>query len=159
MDTFNVGDTIDGKYEITRILGKGGMGLVVEARRPGLATPVALKVLLPKARDKPEVVARQASVGVERSLRALANGRSSGRAMMRSRNSWRSASLGPRAGSSAAAFAAARSHMLVDHVPGLFDSPAVAMSPATHPCWSFVAVSEVEVVVKQLSMVWPGFNW
>ena len=58
MDTFNVGDILDGKYEITRILGKGGMGLVVEARRPGLTTPVALKVLLPELRDKPEVVAR-----------------------------------------------------------------------------------------------------
>lgn len=49
MDTFNVGDIIDGKYEITRVLGRGGMGLVVEARRPGLSTPVALKVLLPES--------------------------------------------------------------------------------------------------------------
>ncbi len=54
MDTFNVGDTIDGKYEITRILGKGGMGLVVAARRPGLSTPVALKVLLPEQLARPK---------------------------------------------------------------------------------------------------------
>jgi serine/threonine-protein kinase len=58
LDTFDVGDTIDGKYEITRVLGKGGMGLVVAARRPGLSTLVALKVLLPELRDKPDIAGR-----------------------------------------------------------------------------------------------------
>jgi pSer/pThr/pTyr-binding forkhead associated (FHA) protein len=37
-----------GPYEIERLLGKGGMGAVYLARRPGGGEPVALKVLLPK---------------------------------------------------------------------------------------------------------------
>jgi serine/threonine protein kinase/TPR repeat protein len=58
METFEPGDVIDGKYKITKLLGRGGMGLVVAATQPGLDTLVALKVLLPELRDKPEVAAR-----------------------------------------------------------------------------------------------------
>ncbi len=35
-----------GPYEVVRVLGKGGMGVVYEVRAPGLAEPVALKQLL-----------------------------------------------------------------------------------------------------------------
>jgi serine/threonine protein kinase/TPR repeat protein len=58
VDTFTPGDTIDGKYTIDAVLGKGGMGLVLSARRPGLSTLVAIKVLLPELRDKPEIAGR-----------------------------------------------------------------------------------------------------
>lgn len=58
METFNVGDTIDGRYVITDILGKGGMGMVFAASRRGLASLVAIKVLLPELREKPEVAGR-----------------------------------------------------------------------------------------------------
>jgi serine/threonine protein kinase len=37
-----------GPYEIERLLGRGGMGAVYLARRPGGGAPVALKVMLPK---------------------------------------------------------------------------------------------------------------
>ena len=58
MDTFKVGDTIDGKYTVTRILGQGGMGIVLEASRPGLPKPVAIKVLLQAYQTKPGIAAR-----------------------------------------------------------------------------------------------------
>jgi hypothetical protein len=45
--SFDVGRVILGKYEITRVLGKGGMGLVVAARHRELDRMVALKFLLP----------------------------------------------------------------------------------------------------------------
>jgi len=45
--SFDVGSVILGKYEITRVLGKGGMGLVVAARHRELDQLVALKFLLP----------------------------------------------------------------------------------------------------------------
>ena len=47
MASFDVGSVILGKYEITRVLGKGGMGLVVAARHRELDKLVALKFLLP----------------------------------------------------------------------------------------------------------------
>ncbi|MFO0737645.1 MAG: hypothetical protein U0270_17265 [Labilithrix sp.] len=37
-----VGDVLDGKYEIQRVLGKGGMGLVLGAMHTALRQPVAL---------------------------------------------------------------------------------------------------------------------
>jgi serine/threonine protein kinase len=41
--TFDVGGVIVGKYEVTRVLGQGGMGVVVEARHLVLGELVAIK--------------------------------------------------------------------------------------------------------------------
>ncbi len=52
------GDVIDGKYQVERDLGIGGMGRVVLALHLGLEERVALKMLLPEATRDPEAVAR-----------------------------------------------------------------------------------------------------
>jgi serine/threonine-protein kinase len=41
------GDIVDGKYEVTRVLGAGGMGVVVEARHLLLDRPIAIKFMSP----------------------------------------------------------------------------------------------------------------
>ena len=51
MASFEVGDVILGKYEITRVLGQGGMGVVVAALHRELGELVALKFLKPSIRD------------------------------------------------------------------------------------------------------------
>lgn len=51
------GQTLDGKYLLERVLGQGGMGVVWAARHRVLGTDLAIKVLLPDARD-PQTVAR-----------------------------------------------------------------------------------------------------
>ncbi len=53
-----VGDLVAGKYEVTHVLGKGGMGLVVAARHRTIREPVALKFLLPQAGRRSGVSAR-----------------------------------------------------------------------------------------------------
>jgi serine/threonine-protein kinase len=52
------GDVLDGKYRVERVLGVGGMGIVVAATHLQLDQRVALKFLLPAALGNPEVVAR-----------------------------------------------------------------------------------------------------
>jgi len=67
LETFKVGDVILGKYEVTGVLGKGGMGIVLAARRRGLDDLVALKFLLPALCDKPEIsrrLAQEARTGI-----------------------------------------------------------------------------------------------
>jgi serine/threonine-protein kinase len=52
------GDVLGGKFRIERVLGQGGMGVVVEATHLQLDQRVALKFLLPSALAYPETVAR-----------------------------------------------------------------------------------------------------
>jgi serine/threonine protein kinase len=53
-----VGQTIDEKYRIERVLGRGGMGAVYLATHLGTERPVALKVLAPHVMDDQEFVER-----------------------------------------------------------------------------------------------------
>ncbi|MBV9945584.1 MAG: protein kinase [Myxococcales bacterium] len=52
------GQILAGKYRVERVLGAGGMGIVVAAHHLGLDTRVAVKLLLPEMMGQPEVVAR-----------------------------------------------------------------------------------------------------
>ena len=52
------GDVLAGKYRVERILGVGGMGVVVAAMHTELEQRVALKFLLPEPAKNPAVVAR-----------------------------------------------------------------------------------------------------
>lgn len=52
------GDVLAGKYRVERVLGKGGMGVVVAATHLTLGQRVALKFLLPQATEDPQLVAR-----------------------------------------------------------------------------------------------------
>jgi serine/threonine protein kinase len=52
------GEVIDGKYRVERVLGTGGMGVVVAARHIQLDQRVALKFLLPDALGDERAVAR-----------------------------------------------------------------------------------------------------
>src|SRR5688500_5786798 len=54
----NEGDVLAGKYRIERVLGAGGMGVVVSAMHLQLDERVAIKFLLPGARHNAEAVAR-----------------------------------------------------------------------------------------------------
>jgi serine/threonine-protein kinase len=55
---FAVGDIIAGKFEVTGVLGSGGMGYVISARHTELGEMVALKFLRPEALVHPELVER-----------------------------------------------------------------------------------------------------
>jgi len=52
------GDVLAGKYRVERVLGKGGMGIVVEAHHLQLDERVALKFLLPEGLKDAEAIAR-----------------------------------------------------------------------------------------------------
>jgi serine/threonine-protein kinase len=52
------GDVLAGKYRVERVIGAGGMGVVVAARHLQLDDLVALKLLLPQALQSAEAVAR-----------------------------------------------------------------------------------------------------
>ncbi len=52
------GDVLAGKYRVTRVLGVGGMGVVVAAQHIQLDEPVALKFMLPEALTSGEAVQR-----------------------------------------------------------------------------------------------------
>ncbi len=53
-----VGDILAGKFRIEKILGSGGMGVVVAAHHIHLDEKVAIKFLLPEALNSPEAIAR-----------------------------------------------------------------------------------------------------
>src|SRR5579859_298094 len=61
------GDVVDGKYRVERVLGSGGMGVVIAAHHLGLDQRVAIKLLLPEALEDPEAATR-----FEREARAAA---------------------------------------------------------------------------------------
>jgi serine/threonine-protein kinase len=52
------GEVMLGKYRVDRILGAGGIGIIVAAHHLQLDERVAIKFLLPDALHSPEVVAR-----------------------------------------------------------------------------------------------------
>jgi serine/threonine-protein kinase len=54
----NEGDVLAGKYRVERVIGVGGMGVVVAAHHLQLARRVALKFLLPEACSQPGAVER-----------------------------------------------------------------------------------------------------
>ncbi len=54
----SMGDPIAGKYVITEVLGRGGMGQVLAARHTELGTMVAIKVVLPEALGAEATIAR-----------------------------------------------------------------------------------------------------
>lgn len=53
-----MGDVLAGKYRVERVLGHGGMGVVVAAKHLHLDQHVAIKFLLPDALQHPDVVER-----------------------------------------------------------------------------------------------------
>jgi serine/threonine-protein kinase len=53
-----IGEVLAGKYRVDRVLGEGGMGVVVAAHHLQLDTRVAIKFLLPAMLSAPEAVAR-----------------------------------------------------------------------------------------------------
>src|SRR5437667_12555172 len=53
-----VGDVIEGKYRVDRVLGAGGMGTVVAATHRTLQQRVAIKLLAPEVARVADVVAR-----------------------------------------------------------------------------------------------------
>jgi eukaryotic-like serine/threonine-protein kinase len=62
------GEILDGKYRVDRVLGSGGMGVVVAATHVQLNTRVALKFLLPAALSNGQVIerfAREARAAVQ----------------------------------------------------------------------------------------------
>ncbi|MBK9264978.1 MAG: serine/threonine protein kinase [Polyangiaceae bacterium] len=61
------GTILAGKYEVLGVLGQGGMGVVLQARNQRTEQSVAIKLLLPEARNMPDIVAR-----FEREARAAA---------------------------------------------------------------------------------------
>jgi serine/threonine-protein kinase len=53
-----VGTVIAGKYRVDRVLGSGGMGIVVQATHVGLNQQVAIKLLRDDVARSPELIAR-----------------------------------------------------------------------------------------------------
>ena len=54
----NPGDVLGGKYRVEKVIGEGGMGIVVSAMHLHLDERVAIKMLLPEAVRSPDIVGR-----------------------------------------------------------------------------------------------------
>ncbi|HEY0993057.1 MAG TPA: protein kinase, partial [Kofleriaceae bacterium] len=54
----SVGAVLAGKFRVDRVIGQGGMGVVVGATHLHLQQPVALKFLLPDLVHSPQIVER-----------------------------------------------------------------------------------------------------
>src|SRR5580700_1714734 len=62
------GEILDGKYRVDKVLGVGGMGIVVAATHVHLNTRVAIKFLLPAAMGNAQIIerfAREARAAVQ----------------------------------------------------------------------------------------------
>ena len=59
-----IGEVVDGKYRIERVLGEGGMGAVMAAYHVMLKSPVALKFISPNVLQVPGAVERFINEGV-----------------------------------------------------------------------------------------------
>jgi serine/threonine protein kinase len=57
-ETDLVGQTVEGKYRVETLLGRGGMGAVYRAVHLGTGRVVALKVIAPSLAGQPEYLAR-----------------------------------------------------------------------------------------------------
>ncbi|MEB2313502.1 MAG: serine/threonine-protein kinase [Sorangiineae bacterium] len=57
-DPFVPGAVLANRYEVVRVVGRGGMGVVLAVRRTHLDDIVAMKVLLPEAIERSDLVAR-----------------------------------------------------------------------------------------------------
>jgi len=53
-----VGQVVDGKYRVERLLGQGGMGAVFRAVHEGTSRTVALKIIAPQCASRPEFLQR-----------------------------------------------------------------------------------------------------
>jgi len=53
-----IGQTLDGRYRIERLLGEGGMGMVYKAVHTTLGKPLAIKVLRPEVSKNEEILQR-----------------------------------------------------------------------------------------------------
>lgn len=57
-DTFDIGTVLAGRYEILKLIGRGGMGAVYKARDTELDRLVALKLIRPELARNPEILRR-----------------------------------------------------------------------------------------------------
>jgi len=53
-----IGQTLDGKYHVDALIGRGGMGAVYKAQHLGTGRPVAVKTILPRLVKNPELLER-----------------------------------------------------------------------------------------------------
>jgi serine/threonine-protein kinase len=53
-----IGQVLDGRYKIEKVLGEGGMGIVYKAVHTSLGKPLAIKVLRPEVSKNEEIVMR-----------------------------------------------------------------------------------------------------
>src|SRR5687767_2692469 len=53
-----IGNTLDGRYLIKGLLGRGGMAMVYRAHQPSMGRDVAIKVILPDVGSGPQFIER-----------------------------------------------------------------------------------------------------